>query len=138
APVVGEVRRDGWIALVTLNGREPTSFVTGRYVRDTLWMEMTSVMEADEWPRGARAAFVRGDAGEPIAWFRGTVPGAIAPAAVSDSLSVMPTVPAGAETARASESAVEPPPPAARTQPTPLGTPVREARPDPPAPRAAP
>lgn len=135
APVVGEVRRDGWIALVTLNGREPTAFVTGRYSQDTLWLEMTSVMAADEWPRAARAAFVRGAAGNPIAWFRGTVPGAVAAAAPSDSLvAALPAAPATTEAGPTSDPVTRTPP-ATRMPPTPLGTPTR---PETPAPRAAP
>ncbi len=137
APVVGEVRRDGWVALVTLNGREPTAFVTGRYARDTLWVEMTSVVSIQDWPRGARAAFVRGAAGNPIAWLRGTVPGAVTTAATSDSLFATAPV-APVSTDAGATDPVSRTPPATRVPPTPLGTPTRRESPDSPAPRAAP
>lgn len=93
AEVVGEVRRDGWVALVTLRGGVPAEFITGRYARDTLWLELTSVMAPDEWPRDARAAFVRDQPSGPLAWIRG-VPRVDPRAAAIDSARVAAGAPA--------------------------------------------
>jgi hypothetical protein len=90
-PVTGEVRSDGWISLVTLAGAQATSFITGRFLRDTLWIEMTSVIPAENWPERAKGVFVRDSLAQGpdgrtgmIAWFRGTNPNA--PAFLPDSL----------------------------------------------------
>jgi hypothetical protein len=89
AAVVGEVRKSGDVALVTLAGGAPDRFIAGRYLQDTLWLELTSIMPAEEWPQEARAAFVRGAPEAPIAWLRGARPGDAAPEAVPDSLEAM-------------------------------------------------
>lgn len=71
-PVIGDVRRDGRLTFVTLAGDNAQSFVAGTYLQDTLWLELTSVLAADEWPQNARAAFVREAPSEPaFAWLRG-------------------------------------------------------------------
>lgn len=77
--VVGDVRRDGRVSLVTYTAAGPGQFIAGEIERDTLWLELTSVLAADEWPQDARAAFVREPVTEPIAWLRGARPGDEAP-----------------------------------------------------------
>lgn len=77
-PAVGEIRRDGRIALVTLGQGDPNGFLAGIVARDTLWLEITSVVAGGEWPQGGRAAFVRGPAEGPIAWLRGARPADLA------------------------------------------------------------
>lgn len=59
APVVGEVRRDSVLALVAGLGADDFRYLTARLERDTLWVEMTSLLEPGVWPRGARAGFAR-------------------------------------------------------------------------------
>jgi hypothetical protein len=87
-PVVGEIRRDGGIALVALAEGAPTSFLAGRYERDTLWLEVSSVMPPDEWPRDSRAAFVQDPSREPLAWLRGYRAPEVPPPLPSDTLGV--------------------------------------------------
>ena len=148
-PVVGEVRRDGWIALATMNGDVPTGYVTGQLDRDTLWLELTSVMPTDEWPRDSRAAFVQGAGGTPIVWLRGTIPGQpTLPAADSlgaalDSLgqpvaipsapatgAPSPQVPSGAGAAATGQQPAAPPPAAApRPAPAPTTPPAGQTSP---------
>lgn len=77
--VVGDVRRDGRVSLVTYSAAGPGQFIAGEVERDTLWLELTSVLAADEWPQDARAAFVREPVAEPIAWLRGARPGDVPP-----------------------------------------------------------
>ena len=84
--VMGEVRRDGNISLVTYGAGDLGSFIAGRFASDTLWLELTSVLPAEEWPRDARAAFVRTPVQEPITWLRGARPGATPPAVDSTLL----------------------------------------------------
>jgi hypothetical protein len=62
-PFVGEVRRDGVFALVASGGETGQSFLSGRVVRDTLWMELTNVGSVATWPPQTarpRAAPARG------------------------------------------------------------------------------
>ena len=73
-PVVGEVRRDGGVALVTLPGGAPLNYLTGKFQSDTLWLELSSILAPGEWPQNSRAAFVRDTVAEPIAWIRGARP----------------------------------------------------------------
>ncbi len=80
--VVGEVRRDGTVALVTHQNGQPGAFITGQHDRDTLWLELTSILPADEWPRDARAAFVQEPVQSSIAWLRGDHPAFRAPEVV--------------------------------------------------------
>ncbi|MDR0788254.1 MAG: hypothetical protein LBG44_10390 [Gemmatimonadota bacterium] len=144
-PVVGEIRRDGWFSVATLSGPEATAFITGRYLRDTLWLEMTSVIASEDWPSGARGVFVRedGSAAGPIAWFQGTNP--MAPVllpdsllaegqAVRDSLVVAPVaVPVAAPVTGGGAPPAERPRPSAGSPPV-VGTPVSSS----PAPAASP
>src|SRR5690606_6144657 len=74
AESVGEVRRDGWVSLVTLTDGVPGAYLAGQYLRDTLWLELASILPPDEWPRDARAAFVRDTPTGPLAWLRGAGP----------------------------------------------------------------
>jgi hypothetical protein len=58
-PFTGEVRRDSVLAIVAFSGGVG-QFLSGRVLKDTLWVEMTSFSSAVEsWPRGTRAALVR-------------------------------------------------------------------------------
>lgn len=62
-PLVGEVRRDGTVALA---GRGPTGesvIWAGRLRGDTLWAELIEPSAAAPWPAKARAALVRGTSG---------------------------------------------------------------------------
>ncbi len=81
--VVGEVRRDGWVALAALNDEAPVAFISGRFSRDTLWLELTSILPPDEWPQNSRAAFVRQSPAGPLAWVRGMP--RVSPLAMTDS-----------------------------------------------------
>lgn len=103
-PVIGDVRRDGHLALVTIRGGAPANYLAGIWARDTVWLEVTSILAPDEWPQNARAAFVRQPAEEPYAWLRGqrvdeepvdTV-AAMADSTFADSLSTLPGTPDGA------------------------------------------
>ncbi|HET7274924.1 MAG TPA: hypothetical protein VFI91_07070 [Longimicrobiaceae bacterium] len=78
-PVVGEVRRDGIVSVVAPGAN---AFVAGQVEEDTLWVELTSLIPAEAWPDGARAAFVRGTAGPQFARLEGALP----PLALTDSL----------------------------------------------------
>ena len=57
-PFTGEVRRDSALAVVTFTDGVG-QFASGRVVRDTFWIEITSFTTAQTWPRGTRAAMVR-------------------------------------------------------------------------------
>lgn len=132
-PVVGEVRRDGEVAIVTYVEGTPGSFIAGRVQRDTLWLELTSVLAADEWPRDARAAFVRSPVLEPIAWLRGARPGDLEPEVPVDSAeSVDPSGPLTPE-----PQPTAPQPPASGTQPGPTEQPS-QPQPSGPTPQPAP
>jgi hypothetical protein len=150
-PVVGEVRRDGVMALVAQAG-EGGRFLTGRLTNDTLWVSLTNLIEPGSWPNGARAAFVRSPVpatfarlhGQPTVLPGDTVPPVLAgpveipvdePAAATGSeqaTTPQQTRPAAPPQTRPAET-----PPAARTE-QPRATPPAEqpaARPaDPPAP----
>jgi hypothetical protein len=84
--VMGEVRRDGNISLVTYGAGELGSFIAGRFASDTLWLELASVLAPEEWPSDARAAFVRTPVQEPITWLRGAGPGTAPPPADSSMM----------------------------------------------------
>lgn len=73
-PFTGEVRRDSVLAIVAFSGGVG-QFLSGRVVRDTLWVEMTSFSSAVEtWPRGTRAALVRKVGGAPFRRLLGGAP----------------------------------------------------------------
>lgn len=73
-PFVGEVRRDSVISLVAFSGGTG-QFVAGRVRKDTLWVELTTFQSAVEsWPRGTRAALVRGTVAAPFRRLLGGAP----------------------------------------------------------------
>jgi hypothetical protein len=72
-PFAGEVRRDSVVSLVAFS-EGMGQFAAGRVARDTFWLELTSFSSAQGWPRGTRAALVRG--GVPAAPFRRLLGGA--------------------------------------------------------------
>lgn len=116
--VVGDVRRDGKVTFVTLPGGSAGAYVAGSYVRDTLWLELTSILPRDEWPRDARAAFVREPTSEaPFAWLRGARVPDTPPSLPVDSLAAdssgFGSPPAGAAVSGSEQEPVTP-------QPTPL------------------
>ena len=94
APLSGEIRRDGVVALVAFAGDENGRYLVGSVEGDTIWVESSTLPAAGEWRDDARAGFVRGaTAGAPFRRIRGMM--AVAPvqpvgdtlAAVQDSLS---------------------------------------------------
>lgn len=58
-PLYGEVRRDQTVALVGVFAPGDLRFFAGRLERDTVWLELSSAVEAGTWPAEARAAFTR-------------------------------------------------------------------------------
>jgi hypothetical protein len=58
-PLIGEVRRDGIVSLVSPEGPAAGRYLAGRVRQDTLWISLTTFVDAAAWPDGARAAFVR-------------------------------------------------------------------------------
>lgn len=143
ARVVGDIRRNGKLALVTVGAGGPDRFIAGEFERDTLWLELTSVLAPDEWPQNSRAAFVREPVAEPIAWLRGANPQAAAPAPTpaADTVNLAPST--GARTA----PRVQPPTQSpvgqgvapgtpGQVQPPPVSTQPRPAAPAQPRPSA--
>lgn len=136
-PFVGEVRRDGIFSFVAFDAQGAGSFAAGRVLRDTLWIELTSLSAAQGWPPGTRAALVRRRAGPPFLRF----PGVALPrpdSAARDSL-------ARADSARLDSLRAAAPPPAGGTQPAPppvrrdtAAAPRPRPRPTPPVPRPLP
>jgi hypothetical protein len=72
-PFTGEVRRDSTLAVVAFAGGVG-QFASGRVVRDTFWIELTSFTTAQTWPRGTRAAMVRRGGGQPFRRLLGGAP----------------------------------------------------------------
>jgi hypothetical protein len=72
-PFVGEVRRDSALSMVAFS-EGIGQFAAGRLVRDTLWVELTSFTSAQTWPRGTRAALVRGTPRAPFRRLLGGAP----------------------------------------------------------------
>src|SRR5688572_19300035 len=70
-PFFGEVRRDSVLALVAFGPDGSSQFATGRVMRDTLWLELTSFPSAQRWPPETRAALVRGAVTRPFRRLRG-------------------------------------------------------------------
>lgn len=118
-PFTGEVRRDGHFAWVAFDPAGAGSFVSGRFARDTMWVELTSFGSAATWPPTTRAAFVRMPRGapRPFTRLRGYVPPPPDTTA-ADSAARTPVAPSQPP------ARVEPRPPV--TQPT---EPVRPAPP---------
>lgn len=72
-PFVGEVRRDSALSVVAFS-EGVGQFAAGRLARDTLWIELTSFTSAQTWPRGTRAALVRGTPRAPFRRLLGGAP----------------------------------------------------------------
>jgi hypothetical protein len=70
----GEVRRDGTVAVVAIDADGAPQFASGRVVRDTFWLELTSFPTAATWPTGARAAFIRRGVIRPFTRYLGGAP----------------------------------------------------------------
>jgi hypothetical protein len=70
-PFVGEVRRDGILSVVAFGPDGAGSFIAGRVLRDTLWIELTSLSAAQTWSTGARAAMVRTAVRQPFVRYQG-------------------------------------------------------------------
>jgi hypothetical protein len=86
-PFVGEVRRDGVFALLAQGGETGQQFLSGRVVRDTLWMELSNVSAVGTWPPQTRAAFVRRPRGAPFRRLLGGAPIVVPPdSATLDSI----------------------------------------------------
>jgi hypothetical protein len=73
-PFTGEVLKDGVFALVAFAGEGVQQFVSGRVLRDTLWLELTNVVSVERWPPRTRAAFVRRPRGAPFTRLLGGAP----------------------------------------------------------------
>ena len=125
-PFTGEVRRDGHFAWVAFDPAGAGSFVSGRFAKDTMWVELTSFGSAATWPPSTRAAFVRMPRGapRPFTRLRGYVPPPPDTAA-ADSAARTPVTPSQPP------ARVEPQPPAAQP-------PVRPAPEEPPVTREPP
>ena len=129
-PVVGEVRRDGHVALVTDVPGAEGRFAAGRLQHDTLWISLTSFTGTETWPAGTRVAWVRSPPRRPFIRLPGgvllndtTPPDTLPPPA--DTTAAADTTGAGAapDTTR----------PAAGTPPRPPAQPQQQPRPAPPA-----
>lgn len=140
ARLEGEVRRDSVLALVVLPAGAEGRFLTGHLDHDTLWVEMTTLLEPGDWRGGARPAFVRSE--QPITPFR-RVRGMVIPAApLPDSvpLGVIDSMAIPVETDTAAAITTEPsptaPPAQQPTQPDTQPAEVAEPEPEPqPEPR---
>jgi hypothetical protein len=135
-PVVGEVRRDSTFAVVALGGGDG-SIVAGRFRRDTLWIELTTLSAAETWPRGTRAGLVRRPPGEPFLRLVGGAPIAVPADTAPPVDGVAP--PAGVPPAEGPPPAAAPARPPAPAQPTPAQpTPAQPAPAEPAQPRPEP
>lgn len=149
-PFVGEVRRDGVVAVVVAAPDGTRQFAAGRVVRDTLWLELTSFASAQSWPAGTRAALVRTPVKQPFRRFVGgrAIPLPVDSAALdsmrmADSLAAVrrdsaavagvPATPAPTATPMAPQPQPRPTAPSVRQPPVP--TPTTPAPTTPPAPR---
>lgn len=136
-PFVGEVRRDGVVAVVVAAPDGTRQFAAGQVVRDTLWLELTSFSSAQAWPAGTRAALVRTPVEQPFRRFVGgrAIPLPVDSAALdsmrmADSLAAARRDSAAAAGVPVTPPAATPAPAAQRPQPRPTAPPVRQ----PPAP----
>lgn len=71
--LTGEVRRDSLLSLVTAGAAGERRFLAGRVLGDTLWVELTSLVDAESWPSDARVAYVREAVGSPFVRLEGVV-----------------------------------------------------------------
>lgn len=140
-PLFGEVRRDSVVSLVSLMGPGDGRFLAGRVSRDTLWMELTSLLEPGSWPTGARAAFVRTAVSAPFVRIHGAPPAlAQVDSLAADSLAALARTDSGAA-ARPAAPGIAPaapptvPPAAQRTAPAPAQRAPTQAAPAQPRPQ---
>jgi hypothetical protein len=135
-PLVGEVRRDGVVSLVSFVDGGQGRFAAGRFQRDTLWLELSTLPAGDLSPPTVRWAFSRGAVGQ--AFFRLPTGQLLRDTVVAlpDTVPVRRIAPAAPPAAEAEVPADEaqPAPAAPPRQPTPRPAP----RDTPAAPRAAP
>ncbi|HEX6068461.1 MAG TPA: hypothetical protein VFZ18_01515 [Longimicrobiaceae bacterium] len=82
SPLLGEVRRDSVVSLVTFPAPGDGRYLVGEVTGDTMWLEATSLAEPGSWRGDARAAFVRSRT--PVTAFR-RVRGAVPPPPPVDS-----------------------------------------------------
>ncbi|HET8653961.1 MAG TPA: hypothetical protein VFL93_00410 [Longimicrobiaceae bacterium] len=137
APLVGEARRDSVLSLVTVLAPGDARFLAGELARDTLWLELTSLVDPAAWPNGARAAFVR----SPVASTFVRIQGAPVPVPAESALVDTTTVAAPATPAPVTaEPTPATPTPAmqqpATRQPAPAPSGPTRPTPTPPAPPA--
>lgn len=132
-PFVGEVRRDGIVSLVAFGPDGSGSILAGHAVRDTLWIEFTTLAAAQTWSTGARAALVRTPVRQPFVRYQG---GYVRPnldsiaadsVARADSLRRADSLAALVPGTPGSVPEPVPAPPAARPSTPPATTPVEEA-----------
>lgn len=129
-PLIGEVRRDSVVSLVTAApGAEPR-FAAGRLLRDTLWIELTSFGVADAWPAGTRAAFVRAAPAAPFLRYAAQIPVAEIPPPITEgtepSEGMLPRAPVQPETSPVIRPA-QPVAPVPSAAPAPLPRPREQA-----------
>lgn len=75
APLQGEVRRNGVVALVTFPQSGEGRYLVGSVQGDTLWVESTTLVEQGGWREDARMAFVRSQTAlTPFRRVRGLIP----------------------------------------------------------------
>lgn len=141
APLAGEIRRDGTVSLITYLAPGDGRYLAGTLERDTIWMELSSLVDPGGWPDGARVAFVRGPAAvAPFQRMAGALPPpvdtATAPLASvpPDSTPATGFAPAAtAPAAGAGLQSAQPPPQTPRPQAprpqTPVVSPPVQARP---------
>ncbi|CAN5893355.1 hypothetical protein BH23GEM7_BH23GEM7_17420 [soil metagenome] len=126
-PLLGEVRRDSVFSLVVRDPNGGGSFLAGRALRDTIWVELTSLAFAQKWPMGTRGAFVRDAVERPFTRLPG---GAYL---VEEDTTLVDTLSLPGDTAVLVDTA------AAAVPVTPTPPPVRDtAAAPPPAPRQTP
>lgn len=113
SPLVGEIRRDGVVSLVTFPAPGDGRYLVGAVKGDTLWVEGTSLADPGSWRGDARAAFVRSRT--PVTAFR-RVRGAVPPPPRVDSAAL-----AAADSASLGAVAA---PAAATTRPPSAGAPA--------------
>jgi hypothetical protein len=122
-PFTGEVRRDGIFAFVAFEPGGGGAFVSGRFSRDTMWVELTGFPSAASWPPGSRVALVRNPKGPPFTRLRGYVP----------------PPPPPADSTKHGEAPAAAPPPSPSPAPAPVQVrPQPAPAPPPPSPQAPP
>lgn len=133
-PFVGEVRRDGVMAVVVAAPDGTRQFAAGQVVRDTLWLELSSFTSAQSWPAGTRAALVRTPVTQTFRRFVGgrSIPVPVDSAALDSMRMADSLAAARRDSAAAAGVPVTPPPTATpapvapQPQPRPTTPPVRQ------------